>query len=144
VEIVIDMAVGVVARIVAIVVVAVVRDFSGSKNNRITRKQRMSIEMDDLVVENDNPYIGVYFVPTKKGAPCWVKKGKLKENKPGLISFDVPGNLLDGTYNLDVVTQYDGGGKILNDPKRITVAKNLRVSGSVPIDKKGKVKVGST
>jgi len=135
-EIVVEVAMGMIANIATTVVVALVKDLTGSKNNRLTRRQPASIEKIDIMVAGDKPFIGVYFVPTKGGKENWVGFDALIDNKPGLIKFDVPGDLVDGTYDLDVVTQWNSRGELSAEPRRVRVGRKLRVSKSVPVGEK--------
>jgi hypothetical protein len=77
-------------------------------------------------ISGDSPKNGVLFIPVADPG-CRVKaEGGFAENQKNKVIGKIPG-LAPGAYTLEIVTQYSGGGKLLQEPLTVIFPGELTV-----------------
>ena len=98
---------------------------SGEVNRALTRGYMVHIVGNRIRVEGDAPDVGVWFVPQGDGAR--VKLEGLGINRAAELVGTVPA-LEAGSYKIEVVTYFSGGGRPLKMPRVITGEPELTVA----------------
>ena len=97
---------------------------SGTVNERLTAGGVIEVRGYNLKIEGSRPECGLWFV-AENGAE--VKSGVVIENKPARVIAMIPA-LASGNYQVKVVTQYSGGGRLIVLPKQFVYPKRLVVN----------------
>jgi hypothetical protein len=79
---------------------------------------------DKIKVEGEDSGVGVFFVNTADGNRVKVQKN-LAENRSGKVIAVVPSDIGEGTYRLEIVTQYSHGGISLKEPRTVMFEADL-------------------
>ncbi|MDO9635222.1 MAG: DNA-binding domain-containing protein [Paludibacter sp.] len=86
---------------------------SGKTNETLTPAGAVQLWGSQLRIAGEHPDVGLWFVPETGDA---IKAAILITNKPASLIAMIP-VLAQGSYSVKVVTQYSGGGALLNTPK---------------------------
>ncbi|MDR1325590.1 MAG: DUF4469 domain-containing protein [Treponema sp.] len=104
-----------------------------SVNDLLTPGRNARITGGKLKVEGDDPTCGVYFVNEADGSRIKVDAADIVENLNAHLLIVIPA-LVTGTYRLEVVTQYAGGGsKFLKVPRTAIFDRLLTATVPVPL-----------
>jgi len=102
-----------------------VKDFrSGTVNDRLTPDGVVEARGFNLKIDGDDPACGLWFV--SEDGLQQMKAEIFIENKPSKITAFIPGLSL-GAWQIRVVTQHTGSGRLLKTPKVFTYPKSLTV-----------------
>jgi len=82
---------------------------------------------DKVKLAGDDPSVGLYFINIDTGARTKVDASSVAENTKGHLMVVIP-PLAQGTYHIEVVTQFTGGGVLSKTPKTATFDKPLTVT----------------
>lgn len=99
---------------------------TGSVNDLLTPNRNLRIKGYKLKLAGDNPAVGVYFVNQTTSERIKVDASEIVTNNPVELIIITP-ELASGTYLLEVVSQYSGGGAMLKDPRTSALDKVLTV-----------------
>jgi len=114
------------------VVVAEAKDFTGSVNNRLTRRHKLWIKGDNIMVAGEHATIGVYFRSEGGHGFAKIEIDELVGNEQNQVVVIVPKDLPKGSYSLEIITHFDGTGVLLDTPQRKQIKGGLRPTGFVP------------
>lgn len=110
----------------SITITEVVDVKSGSVNDLLTPNRNLRIKGYKLKLVGDNPNVGVYFVDQTTKVRTKVDAEEIVNNNPAEIIIVTP-ELVAGSYLLEVLSQYSGGGIILKEPRSSILDKVLTV-----------------
>ncbi|MCL2132010.1 MAG: DUF4469 domain-containing protein [Lentimicrobiaceae bacterium] len=96
---------------------------SGKVNELLTKGGVVELTGYSLKIEGDSPSCGLWFINAEKEEQ---KSSLVLENKPSRIMAMIP-VLAKGAYQIKIVTQFTGGGKLLKTPKTFIYPKILQV-----------------
>jgi len=99
---------------------------TGSVNDLITPNRNLRIKGFKLKLAGDNPAVGVYFVNQTTQERTKVETSEIVTNNPAELIIVTP-VLVAGTYMLEVVSQFAGGGINLKEPRTSAFDKVLTV-----------------
>lgn len=99
---------------------------TGALNSFLTPGKALRINGEKIKVAGGHPDVGVWFVSEASGERFRVDNDEFITNNPSELAVMIPG-LAAGTYTLEVVTQFNGGGSPLKNPRTATFAKPLTV-----------------
>ena len=100
---------------------------SGSINDLITPHRNLRISGSRIKIVGDNPDNGIYFVNTDTQFRMKVEQDEIVNNNPSELIIVIP-ELPQGTFNLEVVTQYGGNSKqFLKEPRTAAFERILTV-----------------
>jgi hypothetical protein len=89
-------------------------DFSATPGNMLT------VYGKNIKVTGDDPSVGIDIIDAK-GKVTHVPAGTIGTNLPSQLTFLVPAGLADGTYTLQVTTQYKGSStNFLKEPRSVS------------------------
>ncbi|MDR1094924.1 MAG: DUF4469 domain-containing protein [Spirochaetaceae bacterium] len=77
-------------------------------------------------ISGNNPKNGVWFIPVTDPGRRVKAEGGFAENQINKIIGKIP-DLAPGAYTLEIVTQFSGGGKLLQEPRTIIFPEELTV-----------------
>lgn len=105
---------------------------TGLTNGAVTKGDDIDLDGKKIKVLGDDENVGVFFVNTETGERTKVSR-RLTQNTPGRIIARVPDTLKNGTYRLEVVTQFsNSGGQLLKSPRTIQYDQLLYVGVTPP------------
>ena len=100
---------------------------SGSVNDLLTPGRNLRIEGSKLKIAGARPECGVYFVNDATKTRTKVDPADLVENQNANLLVVIP-QLQQGTYHLEITTQYSGSGTLLKEPRTTTFDKTFTVA----------------
>ena len=101
---------------------------TGSVNDLITTNRNLRITGGKLKIAGDNPANGVYFINQTTQQRTKVEASDIVTNMPSEVMVVIP-DLLVGTYQLELTTQYGGNSKnFLKEPRTAVFDKILTVA----------------
>jgi len=101
---------------------------TGSVNDLITTNRNLRITGGRLKIAGDNPANGVYFINQTTNLRTKVEESDIVTNVPSEVMVVIP-DLLVGTYQVEVTTQYGGNSKhFLKEPRTAVFDKILTVA----------------
>ncbi|MDR3311942.1 MAG: DUF4469 domain-containing protein [Spirochaetaceae bacterium] len=103
---------------------------SGSVNGTLTPDRDLRINGSKLKVMGEDAAVGVYFVNLADASRTKVDPTDVVTNNPSELMVVIPA-LAAGTYNVQVVTQYSGAGRLLANSRTISSDKPLTVAQGV-------------
>ncbi|GHT37067.1 hypothetical protein FACS189435_1260 [Bacteroidia bacterium] len=89
---------------------------SGSMNDQLTPGGILKVFGQKIKLAGDDPDVGIYFVGGTTRARVKVADNQIALNAKSQLVFNVP-SLPDGTYYLEVTTQYSNAGVDLKAPR---------------------------
>ena len=98
----------------------------GSVNDLLTPARNLKIIGNKIKIAGDNPANGIFFVDTATEQRTVVDPTDVVVNNPSELIVVIPA-LADGTYRLEVVSQFSGGNVLLKEPRKATLDKHLTV-----------------
>lgn len=101
---------------------------TGKTDGTLTPGRNAEIKGSYLKIAGDNEANGVVFrnIETKKETK--LQAGDIVLNEPSRLLIFVPSTLTAGTYELEVTTQYSGGGTILKQPRSIQLEMPITIA----------------
>jgi len=100
---------------------------SGSINDLITPFRNLRISGSKIKIAGDSPDNGIYFVNMDTQFRTKVEQDEIVNNNPSELLIVIP-ELPQGSYRLEVVTQFSGsGGVTLKEPRTAVFDKILTV-----------------
>ena len=101
---------------------------SGTINKTITPGKNIRIIGERLKIDGTDPSCGIYFIPLKNTEhPVKIEPSDVVINRPSEIIAIVP-QLIEGDYNLRLVTQFSRGQAPSKNPYNIIFEKPLNVA----------------
>lgn len=104
----------------------VVDTLTGLSDGHITPGEDIEIFAEKARVAGDDESNGVYFVDTTSSARHKVTR-RLTRNDPKYLIAQVPADLPEGNYFLEIVTQYSNNNTLLKNPRTIRLQQPLIV-----------------
>ncbi|GHV53929.1 hypothetical protein FACS1894181_17820 [Bacteroidia bacterium] len=98
---------------------------SGSMNDQLTPGGILKVFGQKIKLAGDDPEVGIYFVGETTRARVKVADNQIAVNAKSQLVFNVP-VLTDGTYYLEVTTQYSGN-TLLKAPRTFKFERELSV-----------------
>lgn len=98
-------------------------------NGSITPGKYIRIEGERIKVVGDDGVVGVFFV-SADGSKTFPAETPYIQNDPKCIVACVPSDLADGSYTLQVVTQFSQSNLLLKEPRTLVYDKPLQVGNS--------------
>ncbi|MDR2138884.1 MAG: DUF4469 domain-containing protein [Tannerella sp.] len=98
------------------VIAQVVDVKTGSINDLLTPNRNLKIAGHKIKIAGDKAANGIYFVNQATAERTRVDDSDIVTNNPSELIVVIPA-LAAGTYQLEITTQYSGGGKALNEPR---------------------------
>jgi hypothetical protein len=89
---------------------------TGSVNDVLTPNRNLKIAGHKIKIAGDNEANGIYFVNRDTAERTRVDDSDVVTNNPSELIVVIP-ELAAGAYQLEITSQYSGGGKTLNDPR---------------------------
>ncbi|MDR3253279.1 MAG: DUF4469 domain-containing protein [Tannerella sp.] len=103
-------------------VIASVTDVaSGKVNEKLTPGGMANIRGTHIKIAGDQPGIGLRITDHDTQKLFTVPSTSIGTNDPSKISFVIPAGLPVGSYILSIVTQFSGGGRLLNASRTLTL-----------------------
>ncbi|MDR3308742.1 MAG: DUF4469 domain-containing protein [Tannerella sp.] len=103
-------------------VIASITDITtGSVNDVITPGGIANLKGSRIKVAGDASGVGLWIIEKDTQKTTQVMPNAMGTNDPSKISFVIPPGIITGNYILSIVTQFSGGGKLLNTPRTITL-----------------------
>jgi hypothetical protein len=107
---------------------------SGTTNDLLTSGRNLKIAGRDIKILGDekHPETGVYFVcqdPESVGTRLKVDPTDVVVNNPSEVVILIP-EFAGQTYKLEIITQFAGSSRLLNDPRTLTLDRVLTVAGT--------------
>ena len=102
---------------------------TGSVNDLLTPGRNLRITGSRLRIAGENTANGVYFVCFETGVRTKVDEADIATNNPSELMIIIP-QLPEGTYSLEVTTQFGSGGsggQLLKEPRTTTFDRILTV-----------------
>ena len=101
---------------------------TGSVNDLLTPGRNLKITGSRLRIIGENPANGITFICFETGERTKVDTQDIAANNPSELMIIVP-NLKEGTYRLEVTTQFSAGGgkQLLKEPRTTTFDRILTV-----------------
>jgi hypothetical protein len=99
---------------------------TGSLNGVLTPDRDVRITGAKVKIVGEDPGVGLFFVNTETEERTQVDPTDIVENTAGHILAVVP-VLANGTYQVQIVTQYTGGSRTLKEPRTALFDKVLTV-----------------
>jgi hypothetical protein len=94
---------------------------SGKVNETLTPGGMAIIKGTRIKIAGDKPGVGLLLTNEDSKAVQQVPATAIGTNDPSKIMLVVP-TLAPGSYRLSIVTQFSGGGRLLNDPRTVTLS----------------------
>ncbi len=98
----------------------------GATNKTITPGKILKIRGWKIKLAGDNPEVGIWFIAEATGERTRADNDEIGTNNPSELVLNAPA-LAAGTYRVEVVTLYSGGGPLLKEPRTARFAKALTV-----------------
>ncbi|GHU30817.1 hypothetical protein FACS1894172_04710 [Spirochaetia bacterium] len=108
------------------VIMSITDTKSGMVNEKLTPGRDIKIAGTKLKIAGDKPENGLYFV-SATGEAVKVEASDIVVNNPSEIIAVIP-ELAAGLYQVQLVTQYSGGGKKRKEPQTVMFNKPLTVN----------------
>lgn len=89
------------------------------ETNKLVVNRILVISGDKIRITGDNPTVGLYLIHTENGKETHFPATALYQNSNATLTLIVP-ELVAGTYQLKVTTQYAGKGTPLTKPRSFT------------------------
>jgi hypothetical protein len=94
---------------------------TGKVNETLTPGGMANIKGSRIKIAGDESGVGLFLTNKDTQEALQVPATAIGANDPSKIAFVVPTTLASGSYELSIVTQFTGGGKLLNNTKTITL-----------------------
>jgi hypothetical protein len=104
---------------------------TGSLNGILTPDRDVRITGSKVKIAGEDSGVGLFFVNLETEERTQVDPTDIVENTAGHLLAVVP-MLADGGYQVEIVTQYAGGGRLLKEPRTAVFDKVLRVGPEPP------------
>jgi len=92
--------------------------------DKLVLNRLLVISGDKIKITGDDPTVGLYLIHAESGTELHFTASTLYQNGNGTLMLIVP-ELVSGTYQLKIVTQYGGKGSPLAQPRSCTYANLL-------------------
>jgi hypothetical protein len=96
-------------------------------NETLTPDGMFAVSGHKIKIIGDNASVGIYFVPEANPEGRVKVSGHLAENTSVKLIGVIPLELVAGTWQLEVVTQFSGGSHLLKEPRNISFGHMLTV-----------------
>ena len=99
---------------------------TGSINDQLTPGNNLRVLGHKVKIAGDDPEVGIYFVSETARARVKVAPNQIATNTGSQLLFIIPA-LPDGTYHLEVTTQYSNANALLKAPRTFKLDMPLTV-----------------
>ena len=101
---------------------------TGSINDMLTPGRNLRINGIKIKIDGNNPENGIFFVNQETRERIAVEMSDVATNNPSEVMIIIP-ELAEGTYKLEIVTQWGGNSKqLLKTPRTATFDQTLTVA----------------
>jgi hypothetical protein len=92
---------------------------TGNTTGMLTRGLNAELKGTYIRIAGNDPACGIYFRNTDSGVEIKVESRYIAVNDPSHIIFIVPQELEEGTYEVQITTQFSKGNKALKQPRSV-------------------------